>query len=72
MNPRSKPKGSFAFKIAKKRGVFTLMIGMRGNLDYIPMSQSAYASRMPLESFVFQTGAEAQTALASARAWLNA
>lgn len=71
MKSRPKFKGRFAYQIKNKRGVFTLMIGLKGQMDYIPMSQCAYAARMPIERFQFDTEPEAQLRLAKARTWLE-
>ena len=71
MKSRANPKGRFAYQIVNKHGVFTLMIGLTGQMEYIPLSQCAYAPRMPIDRFQFQSEAEAQLALAKARAWLE-
>lgn len=61
----------FAYRIGNRHGRFTLLICLKGNHEYIPLSRSGFARSLPV-AFEFNSEPEAQAALAAVKEILEA
>ena len=61
----------FAYKIGNRHGKFTLLLCLKGNHEYQPLSRTGFAASLP-GPFEFDSEPEAQAALAAVKAVLEA
>ena len=61
----------FAYRIGNKHGRFTLLIRLKGNQEFVPLSRTGFARSLP-GPFEFDSEPEAQQALAAVKASLEA
>ena len=61
----------FAYRIGNRHGKFTLLICLKGNHEYVPLSQTGFAQTLPV-AFEFGSEPEAQQALATVKELLEA
>ena len=61
----------FAYKIGNRHGKFTLLLALKGNPEYVPLSRTGFAPSLP-GPFEFDSEPEAQAALAEVKAVLEA
>ena len=71
--PRTNARKSarFAYRIGNRHGRFTLLICLKGNHEYIPLSRSGFARSLPV-AFEFNSEPEAQAGLAAIKEILEA
>lgn len=67
----SRKAARFAYRIGNKRGRFTLLICLKGNHEFVPLSRTGFATSLPV-AFEFDSEPEAQTALSAVKAILEA
>ena len=68
-NARSQAR--FAYRIGNRHGKFALLICLKGNFEYLPLSRTGFARSLP-GPFEFDSEPDAQAALAAVKAILEA
>jgi len=69
--PNTRKAARFAYKIGNRHGRFTLLLCLKGNHEYVPLSRTGFSLSLP-GPFEFDSEPEAQAALAEVKAVLEA
>ena len=70
-NPNTRKAHRFAYQIRHRRGKFTLLICLKGQHEYVPLSTTGFAVSLP-GAFEFDQEPAAQAALAAVKSILEA